>query len=115
MKIISGWLKFSLIAWFLTLMPITVGQCEAQTLTSVAVEPANPHVAVGGTIQFKAVGTLSDGTTRVLNPSLSSSITAGYNHTCAVLPDGRVKCWGENYSANWASVPGRIIIRSRSP
>ena len=37
---------------------------RAPTLTSIAVTPANPTVTVGGTQQFTATGTYSDGTTQ---------------------------------------------------
>jgi trimeric autotransporter adhesin len=39
---------------------------SANKLTSIAVTPANPPIAVGGTIQFTAMGTFSDGSTRSL-------------------------------------------------
>ena len=93
---IGSYLKMFAILWSLLLLSVMAGQTEAQTITSVAVEPANPHVAVGGAIQFKAVGTLSDGTNQVLGPA-SSQIESEDRHTCTVLADGRVKCWGYNF------------------
>ncbi len=29
------------------------------------------------------------------------SISAGFNHTCALLDDGAVKCWGHNSSGQF--------------
>ncbi|RJQ54728.1 MAG: hypothetical protein C4526_04935 [Nitrospiraceae bacterium] len=71
---------------------------QAQNVTSISVEPVNPHINVGDFIQFRAIGAMDDGTTRVLSP-LSSTIAASeWSHTCAVLPGGTVKCWGYNYN-----------------
>ena len=49
-------------------------------------------------------GQVGDGTTT--NPRLSPvsvalggaplQLRCGYKHTCAILPDGAVKCWGDN-------------------
>src|SRR5438477_12725760 len=45
------------------------GSGNAATVQSIAVTPANPSVAVGGTQQFTATATLSDGTTKDLSAS----------------------------------------------
>jgi alpha-tubulin suppressor-like RCC1 family protein len=82
---------------FVLIAPFALaGHVKAQTITAIAIEPIQPSINIGDQIQFEAVGTLSDGTTRVLSPFLSSPISGGYVHNCAVLPDGRVKCWGSN-------------------
>ena len=42
--------------------------------------------------------TISSSIPRVV-PSLTSGVTAistGYNHACAIVADGKLKCWGEN-------------------
>jgi len=38
-------------------------QLRVVSLTSIAIDPPNPTIAVGGTLQFSATGTYSDGTT----------------------------------------------------
>lgn len=48
---------------------------SANKLTSIAVSPANPSIAVAATIQFAATGTFGDGSTRSLSPNWSSSAT----------------------------------------
>lgn len=68
---------------------------QTQTVTSVSVEPLNPHINVGDVQQFRAVGIMNDGSTRVLS-QVSSHIASENDHTCAALPDGKIKCWGHN-------------------
>jgi len=52
------------------------GSSTANTLTSIAVTPVSPSIAVGATLQFSAAGTYGDGSTRSLtNASWSSSAT----------------------------------------
>src|SRR2546428_5452055 len=51
----------------------------------IIVTPANPTISVGQTQQFTATGT-----------GTPADITAGSFHTCALLQDGTVRCWGSN-------------------
>jgi len=66
-------------------------------------------VLTDGTVEcwgFNSDGQLGDGTTSssfrttvtVLGITTAKSIDLGSNHACAVLTDGKVKCWGENDS-----------------
>lgn len=55
---------------------------------------------------------------RVLLPGPAASVTAGYEHTCAVLRDGSLWCWGDNsegqlglndaYGSPNATTPARV-------
>jgi alpha-tubulin suppressor-like RCC1 family protein len=69
-------------------------------------------------------GQLGDGTTtnRKVPTSVSglasgvTVIRAGYNHTCALLASGGVRCWGDNSSGelgnnstNNSSTPVRVV------
>ncbi|HXY48305.1 MAG TPA: putative Ig domain-containing protein [Terriglobales bacterium] len=59
---------------------------------SIKVLPANPLVAPGQTQLFTALS---------VNPPTfgeASALAAGDKHTCALLPNGTVECWGANYS-----------------
>jgi alpha-tubulin suppressor-like RCC1 family protein len=64
------------------------------TLTGLTVTPANPTLNVGQTQPFTVTGSYSDGSTRALNPA--GALATGYGHTCAVLANGTVACWGLN-------------------
>ena len=66
---------------------------QAADVTSIAIAPTNPTVAVGAIQPFTATGTFSDGSTRSLT---NSTLAAGLDYTCALLPNGSVQCWGYN-------------------
>ena len=80
-----------------------VSPAGGRTLTGLAVTPANPAIDVGGFQPFQAEGTFSDDTTSVV--STIQPFGTGSGHTCAVLPDGRVWCWG---GASYAEGPGEL-------
>jgi alpha-tubulin suppressor-like RCC1 family protein len=80
------------------------------TATSIATNFQHScAVLTDGTIEcwgFNAQGQLGDGTTTssfastvtVSGITTATSIDTGSSHSCAVLTDGKVKCWGENDS-----------------
>lgn len=51
----------------------------------IVVEPVNPVIPNGETVQFTASGNMT--------PHL---VSASGSHTCALLPDSTVRCWGYN-------------------
>src|SRR2546426_906343 len=54
---------------------------------AITVSPANPTISVGQNQQFTATGITS-----------AIAVDAGSFHTCALLQDGALRCWGLNDS-----------------
>ncbi|MDO8412846.1 MAG: hypothetical protein Q7S51_03530, partial [Gallionellaceae bacterium] len=69
----------------------------AATLSSLSLSPDTPSLNVGQTLQMQATAYYSDGASQVLATAVKA-ISAGNSHTCAVLNDGSVRCWGNNSS-----------------
>lgn len=62
-------------------------------LGSTAAQLSQPQLDGNGKLVGVNLGTDSDG-----NPHEAVAIAAGFEHTCAVLNDGKLKCWGGNSS-----------------
>jgi len=84
---------------------------DAGPVSAASLEVASPHarlVAIGGALECVALGSPekvycanSGELGRALRepPVVNQpvrALTAGQGHACAVLPDGRVTCWGKN-------------------
>ena len=89
--LITALLPFLALFVGLTVMPV-----QAAMLTSIAVTPTNPTLNVGPSQQFTATGTFSDGSSQVSVAGSVKAVSSGWDHTCATLTDGTVKCWGDN-------------------
>lgn len=63
-------------------------------LSSISLTPADPTLLVSQSQSFTAIGLFSDNTTRHLTPAIP--LAAGERHSCVVLVDGGVRCWGNN-------------------
>lgn len=68
----------------------------APTLSSITVTPSEPVISVGQSQSFAATGMFSDGSTQLLRGSPVTALGAAGNHTCLVLANGTVQCWGLN-------------------
>ena len=74
------------------------------------------HLGYGNTLQIGddetpgSVGPVDLGAGRT-----ARAITAGENHTCAILDTGQVRCWGSVTSASWACRSSRTSATTRRP
>ncbi len=66
---------------------------SAQSLDSITVTPTDPTIDVGQNQGFTATAIFSDGSTRMLS---GSPLAGGDHHSCALISDGTVQCWGWN-------------------
>ena len=64
----------------------------AQIPTSIAITPANPYLGVGQSQQFTALS--ADATS--FSFGQATTVATGALHTCALLANGTVQCWGSN-------------------
>jgi uncharacterized protein YjdB len=89
----------------------TVLTVTAATLTSIAVTPANPNIAISATQQFTATGTYSDSSTQVITNSVtwSSSKTSVATISGAGLATG-VAGGSSTIQATSGSVSGSTIL-----
>jgi alpha-tubulin suppressor-like RCC1 family protein len=71
----------------------SIGIASAQTLSSIGVTPADPTVPQGNLQAFTATGTFNNAS---MQPFSGRMLAAGDNHTCSVMADGTVQCWGAN-------------------
>src|SRR5206468_663501 len=93
----------------------TVTVAPTLTLTSLAVTPTNPSIVTGGTQQFTATGTFSDGSTQDLTTSVTwaSSVTAVATISNTTGSQGRATAVGTGsttISATSGSVSGSTVL-----
>lgn len=104
MNVFSKNTKAVLLGGFILLFALLSHEtAQGQILTSIDVTPANPTIYVGQTQHFTAIGGFSDGSSAVLGAV--TGIASGWRHTCAVLSDGTVWCWGNNDQDSIGATP----------
>ena len=90
---------------------VVVRTAPPPSLTSIAVAPSTPTVAVGGTRQFTATGTYADGTTQVITGQVNwaSSNTAAASISASGLATGS-SAGTSTISATQGSVAGNTLL-----
>ena len=68
----------------------------AASLTSIDISPPDATVTTSQNQAYTAIGTFSDGSSRVLDSPIAQIAAGGY-HSCALLTNGTTKCWGSNF------------------
>jgi hypothetical protein len=74
----------------LSLLGTSAGAAELQ---GIAITPDDPVVPTGAIQRFVATGSFTDATTGRLS---NATLAAGGNHTCAIVRNGSVRCWGQD-------------------
>jgi Protein of unknown function (DUF3443)/Bacterial Ig-like domain (group 2) len=88
-----------------TSSPVTLTVTPA-ALSSIAVTPADPSIAVAGTVQFTATGTYTDGSTQNLTTAVTWSSLSSFTATISTTAGSNGLATGVN--------PGTTTIRAAS-
>ncbi|MBI3802582.1 MAG: IPT/TIG domain-containing protein [Nitrospirae bacterium] len=96
------------------LNPIFTATSESPfSLASITLAPEQPTLRAGQTASFAATGFFKNGASQRLS---LATLAAGVGHTCAVLSEGTVRCWGENsfgQLGNGSTAPSSVPTRVR--
>ena len=85
----------------LILLRLLTGAAIAADIDFFGLTPSQPTVLQGAVVRLTANGNFNDDTTARLT---SSTLALGGNHSCAVIANGEVRCWGRNGSGQLGNV-----------
>ncbi len=77
------------------LLQVLAGTAPAADIDYFGLTPNQPVVLQGTVLRLQANGNFNDDTTASLT---SATLSSGGNHSCAVIANGEVRCWGRNGS-----------------
>ena len=86
---------------------------EAKNTCAVRANPANGQVICWGSVAPN-INTYTPPTARGSSTQLISAISGGWEHTCALLADGSMECWGGNLFGQ-LGIGGTIGVFSGGP
>jgi alpha-tubulin suppressor-like RCC1 family protein len=103
----------------------TTISCAPPPVSAMALGTYHTCALVGSAIEcwgYNASGQLGDGTTTdsptprtAAVPAGAAGIAAGLSHTCALISDGSVQCWGDNHYYQLGLLPsGKLPVATPS-
>jgi alpha-tubulin suppressor-like RCC1 family protein len=83
------------------LLQLLAGPSSGADVELLGLTPGNPTVLQGALVRLTASGNFSDDITARVT---SATLAAGGNHSCVVIANGEVRCWGRNGSGQLGNV-----------